>query len=41
LKKLAKDKELVFTPHFPFPGVGHIAADGDHFSWQPSVPTAK
>jgi len=41
LKKLAKDKELVFTPHFPFPGVGRIAADGDHFSWQPSVPTAK
>jgi glyoxylase-like metal-dependent hydrolase (beta-lactamase superfamily II) len=41
LKKLAEDNELVFTPHFPFPGVGRIAADGDHFSWQPSVPAAK
>jgi glyoxylase-like metal-dependent hydrolase (beta-lactamase superfamily II) len=41
LKKLAKDNELVFTPHFPFPGVGRIAADGDHFSWEPSLPAAK
>jgi len=41
LKKLAKDNELVFTPHFPFPGVGRIAADGDHFSWEPSVPEVK
>ncbi|MBY2919721.1 MBL fold metallo-hydrolase [Rhizobium leguminosarum] len=41
LKKLAKSNELVFTPHFPFPGVGHIQADGDHFKWEASVPEAK
>ena len=35
LKQLASDQELVFAPHFPFPGVGHIAAAGDGFSWQP------
>ncbi len=40
LAKLAKSKELVFTPHFPFPGVGHIQADGDHFKWVPSVSTS-
>ena len=36
LKKLAGDQELVFSPHFPFPGVGHIAAAGDGFVWQPA-----
>jgi glyoxylase-like metal-dependent hydrolase (beta-lactamase superfamily II) len=35
LTQLAKDHELIFAPHFPFPGVGHIVADGDHFVWQP------
>lgn len=35
LAKLAKSQELVFAPHFPFPGVGHIQADGDHFKWVP------
>jgi glyoxylase-like metal-dependent hydrolase (beta-lactamase superfamily II) len=38
LTRLAKDQELVFAPHFPFPGVGHIAADGDAFSWVPGTP---
>ncbi|MBZ9678222.1 MBL fold metallo-hydrolase [Mesorhizobium sp. ES1-1] len=36
LGMLAKDHELIFAPHFPFPGVGHIEADGDHFKWVPS-----
>ena len=36
--RLAKDKELVFSPHFPFPGVGRIAADGDAFKWVPGTP---
>jgi glyoxylase-like metal-dependent hydrolase (beta-lactamase superfamily II) len=36
LKQLASDQELVFAPHFPFPGVGHIAAAGDGFAWQPA-----
>lgn len=33
---LAKNHEMIFAPHFPFPGVGHIEADGDHFKWAPS-----
>jgi glyoxylase-like metal-dependent hydrolase (beta-lactamase superfamily II) len=35
LTQLAKDQELIFAPHFPFPGIGRIVADGDHFKWQP------
>jgi len=36
LKKLASDQELIFAPHFPFPGVGHIEAAGDGFAWKPA-----
>jgi glyoxylase-like metal-dependent hydrolase (beta-lactamase superfamily II) len=35
LTQLAKDHELIFAPHFPFPGVGRIVAEGDHFAWKP------
>jgi glyoxylase-like metal-dependent hydrolase (beta-lactamase superfamily II) len=35
LKQLASDQELVFSPHFPFPGVGHVEAAGDGFVWKP------
>lgn len=35
LAKLAKDHELIFAPHFPFPGVGRIVAEGNHFAWKP------
>lgn len=35
LAKLAADHELIFAPHFPFPGVGKIVAKGDGFAWQP------
>ena len=38
LARLAKDQEWVYAPHFPFPGVGHIVADGDGFAWKPGVP---
>ncbi|MGB6356209.1 MAG: MBL fold metallo-hydrolase [Steroidobacteraceae bacterium] len=38
LARLAKDQELVFAPHFPFPGVGHVVADGDGFAWKAEVP---
>lgn len=38
LKKLVASNELVFAPHLPFPGVGHVKADGDHFEWDPGVP---
>ncbi|MGY2290925.1 MBL fold metallo-hydrolase [Pseudomonas sp. SDO528_S397] len=36
LAKLAASHETIFAPHFPFPGVGTIAAEGDHFVWQPA-----
>ena len=38
LARLAKEQELVFAPHFPFPGVGHVVADGDAFTWKPGAP---
>jgi glyoxylase-like metal-dependent hydrolase (beta-lactamase superfamily II) len=38
LARLAKDGELVYSPHFPFPGVGHIVAQGDAFVWKAGVP---
>jgi glyoxylase-like metal-dependent hydrolase (beta-lactamase superfamily II) len=38
LARLAKNQELVFAPHFPFPGVGHIVADGDAYTWKPATP---
>lgn len=36
LAKLAADHELIFAPHFPFPGVGYIASKGDHYIFQPA-----
>ncbi len=38
LAELARTHELVFAPHFPYPGVGYIVPDGTAFKWQPSVP---
>lgn len=35
LTRLAARHELVFAPHFPYPGVGHIEASGDGFVWKP------
>jgi glyoxylase-like metal-dependent hydrolase (beta-lactamase superfamily II) len=37
LTALAKSGELVFAPHFPFPGVGRIAVVGDGFVWKPAL----
>lgn len=36
LQRLADTHELMFAPHFPFPGVGRIEADGDGFRFQPA-----
>ncbi len=36
--RLAKSHELVFAPHFPYPGVGHVVAEGDGYSWVPLLP---
>jgi glyoxylase-like metal-dependent hydrolase (beta-lactamase superfamily II) len=35
LEHLATTHELVFSPHFPFPGVGWIVAKSDGFAWKP------
>jgi glyoxylase-like metal-dependent hydrolase (beta-lactamase superfamily II) len=37
LARLAKNQELVFAPHFPFPGVGQITVDGDGYGWKPAA----
>ncbi len=34
LTSLSKSHERIFAPHFPYPGVGTIAASGDHFAWK-------
>jgi glyoxylase-like metal-dependent hydrolase (beta-lactamase superfamily II) len=41
LAQLAKTHELVFSPHFPFPGVGKVAANGSTFTWQPMSTATK
>lgn len=38
LAVLAKNGEWVFAPHFPFPGVGHITAAGQGYTWKPGLP---
>lgn len=37
LTMLAGSHELVFAPHFPFPGVGRIEKAGDGFVWKPAL----
>lgn len=37
LARLAKAHELVFAPHFPFPGVGWIVPKGDGYTWMPDT----
>ncbi len=37
LTRLARSRELIFAPHFPYPGVGRIAAKGDGFVWVPAT----
>ncbi len=38
-QRLAATHELIFAPHFPFPGVGRITPAGDGFSFRPEVPS--
>ncbi|MBW9113938.1 MBL fold metallo-hydrolase [Rhizobium cauense] len=35
LTKLATDHQLIFAPHFPYPGVGWVVSTKDHFEWLP------
>ncbi|MBC7522174.1 MAG: MBL fold metallo-hydrolase [Sandarakinorhabdus sp.] len=37
LTSLADSGELVFSPHFPYPGTGHVVRAGDGFTWKPGV----
>ena len=37
LQKLAATHQLIFAPHFPYPGVGWIEVKGDGFSFKPDV----
>lgn len=38
LGQLAAAHDLVFVPHFPFPGIGHIVNDAGTLKWQPLTP---
>jgi glyoxylase-like metal-dependent hydrolase (beta-lactamase superfamily II) len=37
LTRLARSHELVFAPHFPFPGVGRVVPAGEGFAWAPGL----
>jgi glyoxylase-like metal-dependent hydrolase (beta-lactamase superfamily II) len=37
LQRLADTNELVFAPHFPFPGVGRIERAGEGFGFRPEL----
>ena len=37
LAKLAADRTRVFAVHFPFPGVGHVVAEGQGLVWRPEA----
>lgn len=31
----ARERKLVAAPHLPFPGAGHLRADGEGYAWVP------
>jgi len=37
LAALASSHELVYAPHFPYPGLGHIVAAETGFKWDPAL----
>jgi glyoxylase-like metal-dependent hydrolase (beta-lactamase superfamily II) len=41
LSDLSKSHEKVFSPHFPYPGVGTIESEGIHYRWQPTLKAGK
>jgi glyoxylase-like metal-dependent hydrolase (beta-lactamase superfamily II) len=41
LSDLSKSHEKIFSPHFPYPGVGTIESEGIHFRWQPTLKSGK
>lgn len=38
LKTLSASGGLIFSPHFPFPGVGKVEAAGEGFVWKAGIP---
>jgi len=41
LSDLSKSHEKIFSPHFPYPGVGTIESEGIHYRWQPTLKSGK
>jgi glyoxylase-like metal-dependent hydrolase (beta-lactamase superfamily II) len=41
LSDLSKSHEKVFSPHFPYPGVGTVEPEGIHYRWQPTLKPGK
>jgi glyoxylase-like metal-dependent hydrolase (beta-lactamase superfamily II) len=41
LSDLSKSHERVFSPHFPYPGVGTVESEGVHYRWQPTLKQGK
>lgn len=41
LSDLSKSHERVFSPHFPYPGVGTVESEGIHYRWQPTLKPGK
>jgi glyoxylase-like metal-dependent hydrolase (beta-lactamase superfamily II) len=37
LTRLAEDKHRVMSYHFPWPGLGHVAREGEGFGWYPEA----
>jgi glyoxylase-like metal-dependent hydrolase (beta-lactamase superfamily II) len=37
LDQVVAEKSLVLVPHFPFPGIGHVAAHGLSRKWEPTI----
>jgi len=34
--QLARERQTVLAYHFPFPGIGHVTAEGEGFGWNPA-----
>jgi glyoxylase-like metal-dependent hydrolase (beta-lactamase superfamily II) len=41
LNDLSKSHEKVFSPHFPYPGVGTVESEGIHYRWQATLKPGK
>lgn len=35
LQQFSSDRQLLLVPHMPFPGIGHVRAQDEHYEWQP------